>query len=143
MIGRAVGPVLGLLTRRRDRRADACAALREAFHAELKGLYPRSTNWPKGTGIENRLKSAFPALQAAVANFRPYVPNRAKTRFDEAWRNYRCATKRDVDDQSYIHYMSMTSTEPNAFGGETTIPNDGKANFKRNVDRLLSFASDT
>jgi hypothetical protein len=143
IFGRAVGPVIGFFTRRRDRRAEACAALRATFHNELKGLYPRPTNWPKSTGIEHRLKSAFPALQAAVATFRPYVPDKDKPRFDEAWRDYRCATKRDIDDQSYTHYMNMTSTEPNTFGGETTIPNDGKANFKRNVDRLLSFAPDT
>jgi len=27
-----------------------------------------------------------------------------------------------------------------SFGGETVLPNDGKATFKRNVDLLLSFA---
>ena len=38
--------------------------------------------------------------------------------------------------------MNMTSTTVSSFGGETVIPNDGKATFKRNVDRLLSFAQD-
>jgi hypothetical protein len=29
-----------------------------------------------------------------------------------------------------------------SFGNETVLPNDGKATFKRNVDRLFSFAQD-
>ncbi len=53
---------------------------------------------------------------------------------------YRTGTKREIDTQSYTHYMNMTSTTISSFGGETILPNDGKANFKRNVDRLLSFA---
>lgn len=65
-----------------------------------------------------------------------------KTAFDEAWRDYRCATKRDVDDQCYLHYLNATSTTPNDFGGEAVLPNDSNANFKRNVDRLLRFARD-
>jgi hypothetical protein len=38
--------------------------------------------------------------------------------------------------------MNMTSTTVSSFGGQTVLPNDGKATFKRNVDRLLSFAQD-
>jgi hypothetical protein len=59
--------------------------------------------------------------------------------FDEAWLIYRTATKREIDTQSYTHYMDMTSVTLSSFGGETVLPNDGKATFKRNVDRLLSF----
>jgi hypothetical protein len=129
-------------TNRADRRAAACAAFRETFCRELRGLYPQPTDWPKGSGIEHQLKKVFPELQRAVATFRPYVPDKDKASFDGAWRNYHCATKRDVDDQCYLHYLNMTTTTLNEFGGETVIPNDGKANFKRNVDRLLSFAQD-
>jgi hypothetical protein len=126
------------LINRADRRAAAAAVFRESFHRELQGLYPRPTEWPKGTGIEETLRRAFPALQTAYANFRPYV--RDKSTFDEAWRDYRCGTKREVDDQCYLHYLNATTTTPNDFGGETVLVNDGRANFKRNVDRLLRFA---
>ena len=65
-----------------------------------------------------------------------------KAAFDEAWLWYRCATKREVDVQCYLHYMSSTSTTNNAHGGQTVIKEDGQGNFKRNVDRLLKFAQD-
>jgi hypothetical protein len=125
-----------------DRRANACIEFRNTFIKELTGLYPRPTNWPKGIGIEPTLKAKFPALQAAVAMFRPFVPDADRERFDQAWRDYRNDTKREIDHQSYTHYMDITSTSLNTFGGETVLPTDGKANFKRNVDRLLAFASD-
>ena len=39
-------------------------------------------------------------------------------------------------------YLNATTTTPNDFGGETVLSNNGKANFKRNVDRLLRFAQE-
>ena len=84
--------------------------------------------------------SSISALQNAYADFRPYM--RDKAAFDEAWRDYRCATKRDVDDQCYLHYLNTTTTTPNDFGGETVLSSDGNANFKRNGDWLLRFAQD-
>ncbi len=66
-----------------------------------------------------------------------------KEAFDIAWRDYRCSTKRDVDTQDYTHYMNFGSHSVNAMGGVTKMKQDGKANFKRNVDRLLAFAQDT
>jgi hypothetical protein len=135
-----IAAVVNRFAKKAERRAAACAAFRDAFHCELQGLYPRPTDWPKGTGIEHRLKKVFPALQAAVASFRPYVKDKAA--FDEAWRNYRTMTKREIDDQCYTHYLDITSTTTNDLGGRTVIKNDGKLNFRRNVDRLLSFAQD-
>jgi hypothetical protein len=41
-----------------------------------------------------------------------------------------------------MHYTDMTSTAVSSFGGQTILPNDGKATFKRSVDRLLPFAED-
>ena len=128
------------LLNRADRKAVAASAFRESFHRELQGLYPRAAEWPQRGGIEQRLRQVFPALQTAYANFRPYVKDKAA--FDEAWRDYRCATKRDIDDQSYLHYLDATSTTINDFGGQTVLRNDGKGNFRRNVDRLLRFAQD-
>ncbi len=130
-------------SKKKGRRAEACAAFRNTFHEQLKGLYPRPANWPKTTGIDPTLRRVFPALQAAVATFRPYVPDIKKPSFDEAWRDYRCGTKRDVDTEDYTHYMNFGCESINAFGGVTRIKQDGKANFKRNVDRLMIFAQDT
>jgi hypothetical protein len=78
----------------------------------------------------------------AVANFKPFVPEKDKPAFEDAWAVYRNDTKRDIDHQSYLQYMDITSTTPSTFGGQTVIPNDGKATFKRHVDQLLSFAQD-
>jgi hypothetical protein len=127
---------------RKERRIRAAAVFRETFLKELQGLYPLPADWPPTTGIEPRLKKVFPALQGAVSTYRPYIPKSEQAAFDEAWLNYRTATKREIDTQSYTHYMNMTSTTISSFGGETVLPNDGKATFKRNVDRLLSFAKD-
>jgi len=125
---------------RKERRIKAAATFRETFLKELQGLYPLPADWPRTTGIEPRLRRVFPALQAAVSTYRPFIPKREQGAFDEAWLIYRTATKREIDAQSYTHYMNMTSTTVSSFGGETVLPNDGKATFKRNVDRLLSFA---
>jgi hypothetical protein len=38
--------------------------------------------------------------------------------------------------------MALNRTK-NVFGGIFNFKQDGKKNFKRNVDRLLSFAQDT
>jgi hypothetical protein len=124
---------------RRTRCLVAGNAFRAVFIEQLQGLYPIPSNWPQGTGIEPKLKALFPALQAAVTTFRPFVPDSKKASFDQAWLNYHTSTKREKD-QSYVHDMNMTSTTLNSFGGETVLPNKGKETFKRNVDRLLSFA---
>jgi hypothetical protein len=127
---------------RKERRIKAASAFRETFLKELQGLYPLPADWPAGTGIEPRLKKVFPALQGAVSTYRPFVPKSEQAAFDEAWLIYRTATKREIDTQCYTHYMNMTSITVSSFGGETVLPNDGKATFKRNVDRLLLFAED-
>jgi hypothetical protein len=126
---------------RKQRRIKAASAFRETVIKELQGLYPQPMNWPKTSGIDPRLRAVFPVLQAAVATFKPYLSDREQREFEQAWLYYRTDTKREID-QSYTHYMNMTSTTLSSFGGQTVLPNDGKATFKRNVDRLLSFAQD-
>jgi hypothetical protein len=141
IISPVVSPIIGYFTKRSDRRRQAAVTFRETIIRELKGLYPIPTEWPKrGIDIDPRLRKVFPALQVAVSTYRPYVVD--KEGFDDAWLIYRTDTKRDIDQQSYHHYMNFGSTSVNAFGGETTIKQDGKVNFKHNVDRLLSFAQD-
>lgn len=64
------------LSSRSIRRAEACRDFRATLNRELAGLYPMPSNWPKSTGIDPRLRAVFPALQSAVATFRPYVPKK-------------------------------------------------------------------
>jgi hypothetical protein len=137
-----VAAIYSRWSNRKDRRAGACANFRSAFLHELEGLYPQPSNWPKAYGIDPTLRRVFPVLQAAVAEFRPYVPDDQKEAFDIAWRDYRCSTKRDVDTQDYTHYMNIGTVSENASGGLTEIRRDGRANFKKTVDRLLEFAKD-
>jgi hypothetical protein len=126
---------------RRARVIQAGNAFRAAVLAELSGLYPIPDRWPKGAGIEPTLKGKFAALQTAVETYKPFLSKDKQVEFDEAWVNYFCALK-GRREQTYHHYMNITSTSVNSFGGETVLPNDGKATFKRNVERLLSFAQD-
>jgi hypothetical protein len=142
-----VGPLLKLLhwllgrsTKKQEVKVEAAAAFRGVVLHELAGLYPHCTQWPSINPLMHRLEAVFPALQTAVATYRPYVSDKAA--YDQAWLWYRSATKREVDVQCYLHYMTGTSTTNNAHGGQTTIHEDGQANFKRNVDRLLSFATE-
>jgi hypothetical protein len=108
----------------------AAQDFRDALLNALNGLYPLAAHWPDD--IEAHLRSVFPKIQTAVAQFRPCVPFRKRRAFDRAWSRYRSATGRPIDVQCYLHYMDFLSPdEP---------PTDGRANFRRNVDALLAFA---
>jgi hypothetical protein len=141
-----LGPLFNLITqllsskaKREERRIEAGIKFRNIFLDELADLYPEPANWPKAFGIEPRLKKSYKALQSAVIAYRPFVSDKAA--FDDAWIWYHASTKR-AKDQAYDHYLNITSVSPGAFGAQNVIPNDGKANFKRNIERLLSFAPD-
>jgi hypothetical protein len=98
-------------------------------------------NWPKKLGVDSQLRNSFPALQTAAATFRAYVPIDKQGEFDKAWLLYYNAYKQD-GTQSYHHYMNFSSSTVNTFGGISHTKQNGKENFKRNVDRLLAFAQD-
>jgi hypothetical protein len=126
--------------KRKERRAQACAEFRRTFLQELEGLYPSPSDWPRGYAIINLLKIAFPKLQTAVALFRPFVPDNQKPTFDQAWCEYKGG---EGDIQDYQHYTSIRVDTRNADGEIVSTGGDGKATFKKNVDRLLAFAQDT
>ncbi len=118
---------------KRSERIQACQKFRECFLRELKGLYPLSTDWPDNWSgdIHQRLESVFSNLQIAIAEFRPFIPWYSRWAFDRAWSRYRNAYEKEkikIGDQCYHHYMSFSSNP------------DPKGNFRRNVDKLLSFA---
>ncbi len=134
---------LGILYKRRERRLAAAAAFRAAVFQGLAGLYPRATDWPTSSALDRRLRAVFPALQAAVATYRHYVADEDMDAFDQAWNLYRFGTTLGAGPDRYFHYVSSTSTTANAYGSDTVIHDDGSANFKRNVDRLMEFAKET
>lgn len=96
----------------------------------FSGLYPLPTDWPKdwSGGIHERLEAVFPELQIAIQEFRPFIPWYWRWNFDRAWSRYRNAYEREIDYQCYHHYIAFDSNP------------DPKGNFRRNVDKLLSFA---
>ncbi|MBC3911232.1 hypothetical protein [Undibacterium umbellatum] len=113
------------------RKATACETFRKAISTSLQGLYPIPVDWPDSTtGIRHILNRQFPVIQAAVNEFRNYVPWYSRKKFDKAWRQYRNAYEDDESAECYHHYESF---EDNS---------DHKAVFKANVDRLMSFAKD-
>jgi hypothetical protein len=117
------------LAARRDRRSaerNAAATFRADVLSVLNGLYPLSFQWPDD--INHTLRNAAPTLQCAVAQFRPFVPRWRRRAFDRAWFQYRSGTGRAIDLQNYHHYIPFGSNP------------DYKANFRRNIDALLSFA---
>jgi hypothetical protein len=110
----------------KSRHAAACAAFRSAVTGKLSSLYPLPVAWPSNP--ESQLRGVFPELQAAVSQFRPYVPRHQRGAFDHAWLQYRSAYLREIDVQCYHHYI--------AFEGQP----DPQGTFKVNVGRLLSYA---
>lgn len=114
---------------RQSRFKAASAKFISEVHSAFSGLYPHSVNWPEN--IDAKLRSVFPTLSAAVAEFRPFVPWYRRWFFDRDWFRYRCSTGRQIDVQCYHHYM--------AFGSNPTY----KENFKHNVDNLLKYAKVT
>lgn len=130
----------------KSRRAAACSAFRSAVLTALNGLYPYPVNWPSdGMAIHQVLGAAFPALQAAVVEFRQNVPWYKRRCFDRAWRIYRLGKDgRDIDYQDYWQYVPH-SGEGIEQGRHYKHDNTRtyKDNFKKNVDRLLRYANKT
>jgi hypothetical protein len=114
----------------------ASAKFRTSILSSLSGLYPHPVNWPMdSSAIDSALKSVFPALQVAVAEFSAALPFWRRPAFDRAWLRYCCSTGRKCDKNTYHHYMGFHAP------GEP-IP-DVQAIFHENVTRLLRFANET
>ena len=142
--GTVVGVLLGALisyclslrlANIRDRR-DANRRLITTFYRELADIYPTPGNWP--ADIHSYLRTKFPTLQAAVGEFRYYLPVQEWEAFDSAWFNYYCSTGREVDKncQSYLHYMNFVDTT----NDQEPQKHDGQKTLKHNVDQILKFA---
>jgi hypothetical protein len=131
---------------RHSRRAAASAKFRGRVLEALKGLYPIPSNWPTDhSSIGRHLQSLFPELQAAVTEFRPFLPRREQRRFDEAWKIFRVGSDNPAElGQAYWQYSPHTMDgyvegEKYHFDNTQTY----KTDFKVNVDNLIAFARET
>jgi len=120
------GAIVLVAVQRHNAFRAASSKFRSTVLDTLRQVYPHPVQWP--ANIDQFLRGVFPVLQAAVAEFREFLPWYRRRSFDAAWFEYRCSTGREVDLQCYHHYMS--------FVGDP----DPKKIFKANVDRLLSYA---
>lgn len=139
---------LASLNSRLARLASAAAKFRDVIYSELKGLYPIPSDWPTDAfGIDRILRKAFPTLQAAVDEYRNFIPWYCRWSFDRAWKLYRMGPEgREIDNQDYSQYEEWVSTfisqaTDNQITKDNTIIY--KDNFKKNVDRLLKYAKQT
>ena len=92
------------------------------FSRNCRGFTRSPADWPPGHRYSARLRKVFPALQSCFSTYRPFIPKSEQGTFDEAWLIYRTATKREIDTQSYTHYMDMTSVTLSSFGGGDRSP---------------------
>jgi hypothetical protein len=131
---------LAYINNRRNRFAAACAKFNNEIHSIFEGLYPIPVSWPQD--IDTHLRSTFPRLQIAVGEFRRELPFYKVWCFDRAWRIYRLGKEgREIDQQCYWQYIP-TSGASLINGKEESHDNTKiyEKAFKKNVDRLLSYA---
>lgn len=141
-----ISHTLSIQRDRQTRRAKACADFYAAVHEALSGLYPIPSNWPSDKlAIISILEGKFPLLQAAIAKFRPNIPIYKRWLFDRAWRIYRLgADGRDIDGHDYWQYVPHSGEgieNGRRYKHDNTLTY--KDNFKKNVDRFLSYANST
>lgn len=111
---------------RRNAFAAASAKFRAVVTSTFCDVYPTPAVWP--TNVDAYLRSRFPALQSAVAEFRAALPFWRRRSFDLAWERYHNAYGRPQDSQVYHHYE-----------GFDDLP-DSKQEFRSRVDALLAYA---
>lgn len=114
----------------------ASVKFRDIVLRELSDFYPTFTRW-NGSSFSDELKTKFPILQAAVADFSASVPWYNKLAFSKAWVAYCNTTGRDCDMNTYLHYFDsydpFTSNQTEATAKAQTL-------FHSNVKKLLSYA---
>lgn len=149
LIMAAITAYLAEFNSRRSRLAVAAEKFRIIFLTELIGLYPIPSNWPSDVnGIDRVLREIFPKLNAAVAEFRRFIPWYRRKFFDKAWEFY-CLGEDGIqlnkmggkEQQCYYQYIPFSGIS--VINGKE-ISHDStktyKETFKKNVDRLLKYA---
>jgi hypothetical protein len=145
----AITAYLAEFNSRRSRLAAASEKFRNIFLTELIGLYPVPTNWPSDVnGIDRVLREIFPKLNAAVAEFRHFIPWYRRIFFDKAWAFYRLGEDGiqmnkmgGNEQQCYYQYMPFSGSgiiNGKEISHDTT--KTYKETFRKNVDNLLKYA---
>lgn len=116
----------------------ASAKFRGVVLDALADFYPSFTRWD-GARFGEELKTKFPTLQTAVADFEASLLWCKKDDFRKAWVNYCNATGRDCDMNTYLHYFDSYG----AGGTQAEATGKAQALFHANVSRLLSFSHET
>ena len=136
---------LSLARELRSTRRNAGIKFRSAVLGAITGLYPVPSNWPKNKlKIIEDLENRFPALQAAVAEFSPHLQRHKRWLFQRAWKRYSLGPdRRAIDGQYYWQYVPHAGE---GYEGGKHYKTDNRTTyqevFKKNVARLLSFASE-
>ena len=129
------------INHRKNRFAAVSAKFRNVFINELKEISPIPVNW--SANIDEYLRSKFVILQAAIKEFGDLLPWHKRFFFYKAWVRYYCCTGRNVDKncQVYHHYMASSGS---SYDGKKYKEHDNtksyQENFKKNIDKLLSYA---
>lgn len=136
---------LAALREQRARHAAACTAYRAAVLEALRGLYPEPLEWPASPfAIVQALEPRFTQMQVAGAAFRPYLRLFMRWQFDRAWNVFRHGDgRRSSDRGNFWHYVpGPPGTARRGWLGTSAAPQDAQRMFRKNVDRLLRFASE-
>ena len=110
---------------------DAATKFRSTIINELVGLYPIPIDWPRD--VAGRLNATFPKIQAAVEEFKPFVPTGEVKAFNKAWLQYYTHCKHTLPEAENIATRIF----------EIEKSKQSREVFKYNVDLLLSFAKIT
>ena len=109
--------------------ARAAVVFNDKILTELEGLYPIPRHLD--INIFDRFIGSIPVIKSAAAEFRPFVPARNRTSFDEALQNY-------CSHCSKITWESCTAF--NIIPGLRKPEDEGpKEIFRQHVNALLSF----
>lgn len=148
LLGSLLSYRLALKLASNNAKREAAQKFISTFHRELADIYPHPIKWPKEAhGITAFLESKFSVLNAAVGEFRRYIPSKEWEGFDKAWFSYYNATGRDIDNtncQCYLHYLPFEGTSYE--NGKEVVHDTTKiymSTFKNNVDNILAFAKIT
>lgn len=110
---------------------EAATKFRSTVINELVGLYPIPIDWP--IDITIRLNTTFPKIQAAVEEFKPFVPTGDVSSFNKAWLQYYAHCKNILPE--------ACSDASVIYAGEKS--KQAREDFKHNIDLLLKFADIT
>ena len=116
----------------------ASAKFRGVVLESLADFYPAFTRW-NGAAFGEELKTKFPTLQSAIADFEACLLWYKRDDFRKAWVCYCNTTGRECDMNTYLHYFD--SYGPGGTQAEAT--SKAQALFHANVKRLLQFAHET